>query len=131
MIKIAHFADVHVRNIERHEEYEAVFQEIYKKLTSIKPDRIVIAGDLFENFIEISNEADIIASKFLNNLAKIAKVIITRGNHDIRKKNINRIDSVETIVTIMDNPNITYLNKSDFFPDNDITWVVYEHTDKN
>lgn len=131
MIKIAHFADVHVRNIERHEEYEAVFQKIYKKLTLIKPDRIVIAGDLFENFIEISNEADIIASKFLNNLAKIAKVIITRGNHDIRKKNINRVDSVETIVTIMDNPNITYLNKSDFFPDNDITWVVYEHTDKN
>lgn len=131
MIKIAHFADVHIRNIERHEEYDAVFQKIYKKLTSLKPDRIVIAGDLFENFIEISNEADIIASKFLNNLAKIAKVIITRGNHDIRKKNINRIDSVETIVTIMDNPNITYLNTSDFFPDNNIVWVVYEHTDKN
>jgi DNA repair exonuclease SbcCD nuclease subunit len=131
MIKIAHFADVHIRNIERHEEYDIIFQKIYDKLTSLKPDRIVIAGDLFENFIEISNEADIIASKFLNKLASIAKVIITRGNHDIRKKNINRIDSVETVVTIMNNPNITYLNKSDFYTDNNITWVVYEHTDKN
>ncbi len=122
MSVIAHFADVHIRNIERHEEYDIIFQKIYDKLTSLKPDRIVIAGDLFENFIEISNEADIIASKFLNKLASIAKVIITRGNHDIRKKNINRVDSVETVVTIMNNPNITYLNKSDFYPDNDITW---------
>lgn len=131
MIKIAHFADIHIRNIERHEEYQIIFKKIYDELNNIKPDRIVIVGDLFESFIEISNEAKIIAGELLNNLAKIAKVIITRGNHDIRKKNTNRVDSVETIIKLINNPNIEYYNKTDFYKDNNITWVVYEHTDKN
>ncbi len=130
MIKIAHLADVHIRNIERHEEYQKIFNKLYKELKKIKPDKIVIAGDLFESFIEISNEAKIIAGEFLNNLAKIAKVIITRGNHDIRKKNSNRTDSIEVIIRLIDNPQITYYNTSGLYQDNNLTWVVYDHVDK-
>jgi DNA repair exonuclease SbcCD ATPase subunit len=131
MIKIAHLADVHILNLERHEEYITIFQKIYDELKIIKPDRIVVAGDLFESYIEISNEAEIIAGDFLNNLSKIAKVIITRGNHDIRKKNTNRIDSIEVVVTLMKNSNISYYNSTDFYKDGKITWVVYDHVDKN
>jgi len=130
MIKIAHLADIHIRNIERHDEYELVFQKIYQQLRKIKPDRIVIVGDLFESFIEISNEAKIIAGGFLNTLAQISKVIITRGNHDIRKKNINRTDSIEVIIKLINNPNIEYYTKSGFYNDDKITWVVYDHVDK-
>ena len=75
MIRIVHLADIHVRNLERHEEYQVIFQKIYDQLIKIKPDRIVISGDLFENFIEISNEAKIIAGEFLNRLAQIAETI--------------------------------------------------------
>ena len=131
MIKIAHFADVHIRNLERHEEYITVFQKIYDELKIIKPDRIVISGDLFESYIEISNEAKIIAGDFLRNLSKIAKVIITRGNHDIRKKNTNRVDSIEPIITLMNDSNISYYHNTDFYNDGVITWVVYDHVDKN
>jgi DNA repair exonuclease SbcCD ATPase subunit len=130
MIKIAHLADVHIRNIERHEEYEKVFQKIYDQLIKIKPDRIVIVGDLFESFIEISNEAKIIAGEFLNRLAQISKLIITRGNHDIRKKNINRVDSIETIIKLINNPNIVYYNSTNLYTDGPINWVVYDHVDK-
>jgi DNA repair exonuclease SbcCD ATPase subunit len=130
MLKIAHLADIHIRNIERQEEYRKVFSKLYNELKKIKPDRIVIVGDLFENFIEISNEAKILAGEFLNNLSQIAKVIITRGNHDIRKKNINRIDSIETIIKLINNPNINYYNTTNFYPDENITWVVYDHVDK-
>ena len=130
MIKIAHFADIHIRNIERHEEYHKIFDKIYTKLNEIKPDRIVIVGDLFESFIEISNEAKIIAGDFLNKLSNISKVIITRGNHDIRKKNINRTDSIETIIKLINNPNIEYYNKTGLYKDQNITWVVYDHPDK-
>lgn len=129
-MKIAHLADIHIRNIERHDEYRKVFSKIYDELNIIKPDRIVISGDLYENFIEISNEAKILSGEFLNNLANIAKVIITRGNHDIRKKNSNRIDSVETIIKLINNSNINYYNKTDFYNDSKITWVVYDHIDK-
>jgi len=130
MIKIAHLADVHIRNTERHDEYKNVFQKLYDKLIELKPDRIVIAGDLFDNYIEISNEGKIISGDFLNTLAKISKVVITRGNHDIRKKNTNRVDSVETIIKLINNPNISYYNKTDFYKDGQITWVVYDHVDK-
>ena len=129
MIKIAHFADIHIRNIERHDEYDAIFHKIFEKLNKVKPDIIVIAGDLFENYIEISNEAKIIAGKLLDNFSQIARVIITRGNHDIRKKNFNRVDSIEPIIKLMNNPNITYYNKSGFYKDNNITWVVYDHVE--
>ena len=101
-MRIAHLADVHIRNVDRHDEYREVFSRIYKELKDKKVERIVIVGDLFENFIEISNEAKILGGEFLNKLSKIAKVIITRGNHDLRKKNLNRIDRkmVEKMVIV-------------------------------
>jgi len=132
-MKIAHLADVHIRNLERHEEYDKIFQKIIKKLQELQPDRIVIVGDLFESYIEISNEAEIIAGDFLNKLSNIAKVIIVRGNHDIRKKSLNRVDSIETVVKLMNNPNVTYYDKTGFYDDDNdnFVWVVYEHSDKD
>jgi len=130
-MKIVHLADVHIRNIERHDEYNTIFSKIVNKLKELKPDRIVIVGDLFESYIEISNEAQIIAGFFLTELSKIAKVIITRGNHDIRKKNINRVDSIETVIKLLNNKNINYYDKTGFYDDeDDFVWVVYEHADK-
>lgn len=134
MIKIAHFADVHIRNNERHEEYNIVFNRIYEKLKILKPDIITIVGDLFENFIEISNEGKVIASDFLNNLSKLTnEIIIVPGNHDLRKKNLNRINSVETIVNLINNPKIRYFGESNFFDDKlyDIVWVNHSHLEKD
>lgn len=129
-MKIAHLADVHIRNVERHDEYREVFEQIYKELKVKKPERIVIVGDLFENFIEISNEAKILGGEFLNKLSKIAQVIITRGNHDLRKKNLNRTDSIKVVVKLIDNPNVTYYDSTGIFEDGNISWVVYDHPDK-
>lgn len=129
---IAHLGDVHIFNeTERHQEYRDVFSKIYDKLSEIKPDRIVIVGDLFENKITLSNECKLLGGEFLNNLAKISKVIITCGNHDLNYKNLNRIDSIQTIVKLIDNPNITYYNKSGIYQDGQISWVVYHHPEKN
>lgn len=131
MLKIAHLADIHIRNVERHDEYREIFTNLYQKLREIKPERIVIVGDLFESFIEISNEAKILAGNLLNELSKIAKVIITRGNHDIRKKNLNRTDSIKVIVELINNSNVIYYDNSGIFNDGLINWVVYDHPNKN
>ena len=45
MIKIAHFGDVHIHNLQRHEEYREVFQKTYNDLEDKQPDRILIAGE--------------------------------------------------------------------------------------
>ena len=36
--KIAHLADIHIRKLHRFNEYRDVFDNLYEKLKSIKPD---------------------------------------------------------------------------------------------
>jgi len=130
-IIIAHCGDIHIFNLQRHEEYRIQFQKFYDKLNELKPDRIVIGGDLFDNFVAISNEAEELAGEFLTELANIAKTIVIPGNHDIMSKNKNRVNSIRPIVKLLNNPNILYLEKSGFYEDGDIIWVNYSHIEKH
>lgn len=83
IIKVAQISDVHIRkSIERHDEYKKIFNQLYSILQSKKPDRIVIVGDLYNDYIDLSGEAQILMASFLNNLSRIAPIVITRGNHD-------------------------------------------------
>ena len=129
MIKrIAHLADIHIpKSITRHDEYREVFTKLFKRLKIDKPDRIVIVGDLVHDFLSLESEQIILAKEFLTALAKIAPVRITRGNHDIRKKNLQRVDSIEAFVKVMGNKKIIYYNESKFFKDENVTWAVWKH----
>lgn len=130
--KIAHISDIHIRKTPtRNEEYEKVFENLYKSLTEKKPDRIVIPGDLVHDYIDLQGEQLILASNFLNRLSEIAPVRITRGNHDCRKKNLHRLDSITAIVETLHNPKVIYLDKTSFFADENIMWAVWHHGDKN
>lgn len=129
--KIAHLADIHIRkSTSRHKEYRSVFKKLIEKLEQDKPDRIVIVGDLFHDYIKLEGELLILASEFLNDLTKIAKVIITRGNHDIARSAPNRTDAVEALVKVMNNPDIFYLDRTFQFVDENITWCVWRHGEK-
>jgi len=131
VVKIAHLADIHIhKSIKRHEEYKHVFNELIISLRSQKPDRIVIVGDLFNDYIKIEGELLVLVTKFLNALTKIAPVVITRGNHDILKAAHNRIDSIQAIVESIANSSITYLNTSAMFSDDNIVWCVWKHGEK-
>lgn len=125
---IAHIADVHIRKTPtRNTEYEYVFNKLIKSLKQKKPDRIVIAGDLVNDYLDLQGEQLILACKFLTSLSEIAPVRITRGNHDCRKKNLNRIDSVKAIVEILNNSNVIYYDKTGFFVDENVVWAVWHH----
>jgi len=130
--KIAHLGDIHIRKSpSRNEEYQKVFETLYKSLEEQKPDRIVIVGDLVHDYLNLESEQLVLASNFLNTLANIAPVRITRGNHDFLRKNNKRTDSIEAITKILNNPNIIYYNKTGFYDDENVTWVVWHHGDKN
>ena len=130
--KICHLADLHIRKSPtRNEEYEKVFENLFKSLNERKPDRIIIVGDLVHDYLNLESEQLILASNFLNTLASIAPVRITRGNHDFLRKNNKRTDSIEAITKILNNPNIIYYNKTGFYDDENVTWVVWHHGDKN
>jgi DNA repair exonuclease SbcCD nuclease subunit/DNA repair exonuclease SbcCD ATPase subunit len=134
MVKICHIADIHIKNLERHDEYRSQFEKLYKIIQDNDVDIVAVVGDLFDRFVEISNEAKILAGEFLNKLSSISKeVIIVSGNHDLMKKNLNRISSIETIVKLINNSKITYFDKSGFYDDKlfNITWVNHAHQEKN
>jgi len=130
--KIAHIADIHIRKAPtRNEEYEHVFKNLIKSLKKEKPDRIVIVGDLVHDYLDLQGEQLILAHELLNALAMIAPVRITRGNHDCRKKNLKRVDSIRAIVKTLNNPDVIYYDKTDVFYDNfdNIAWFVWHHGD--
>ena len=124
--KIAHLADIHIRRAtDRHSEYELVFDRLYQMLKNDAPDRIVIAGDLYNDYIEFQGEAMTLAGRFLNKLSEIAPVRVTRGNHDIRKKNLNRQDFIKTIIELLDNDKILYYDESIVYEDENVSWCVW------
>ena len=126
--KIAHLADIHIRKTPtRNEEYEKVFKNLIDSLTQKKPDRIVIAGDLVHDYLDLQGEQLIMASEFLNSLSKIAPVRITRGNHDCRKKNLKRVDSIKAIVDTLYNDRVVYYDETGFYSDENISWAVWHH----
>lgn len=129
--KIIHLSDYHIHNQKWHERYREGNEFIYKQIENIKPERIVIVGDLFDNFIQISNEAKILAAEFIRTLLTYSKVIIVPGNHDIRKNDIKRKNSVETIVNLLNDKNLVYLDKSGFYEDENVVWVNHSHLEKN
>ena len=129
MIKtIAHLADIHIRKTPtRNEEYQQVFKRLITSLKKEKPDRIVIVGDLVHDYLDLQGEQLIMAHNLLQDLVAIAPVRITRGNHDCRKKNLKRVDSIKAIVETLGDVDVIYYDKTGFFVDDDVTWAVWHH----
>lgn len=138
MIKqIFHISDIHIRRNLLHDLYKTQFQrfidEVKTKTVNFFHDeiRIVITGDLAHEKINISNEQIILTSWFLNELSKLGKLILIPGNHDFLENNQERVDSITPIVTLLNNPNITYYKDSGVYDDDNIRWVVYSLYQEN
>jgi DNA repair exonuclease SbcCD nuclease subunit len=129
--RIAHLADIHIaRSPLRHAEYQQVFSRTARLLQSEAPDVIVLTGDLFNDYIAASNESTQLAGNFLRSLSAIAPVVLTRGNHDYDKFRQNRIDSVKPVVDLLATDQLRYFNKSGFYRDDNLIWVVWHHGDE-
>lgn len=130
--KIIHLADIHFRNIQRHIEFRSICDNFLFQMKTIKPDRIVIAGDIVHSRNQISPELVNEVSWFLNECSKLAgKVVIIPGNHDIVEQNKERMDALTPIINTLDVNNIIYYNKSGVYEDENIAWVVYSIYDNN
>ena len=107
-MKIAHVSDIHIRNHRYHEEYTAVFEELYAKLRELKPDIIVNTGDTAHTKLQLSPAYFHMTAKFFENLADIAPLHVILGNHDLNLRNPNRIDAVTPIVEALDHKDIHF-----------------------
>lgn len=130
MIKtIAHLADIHIKDARFQEEYKEVFDKTILKLTKSKPDRIVVAGDIFHTKNNVRNEGKLLGGWFLNELAKISKVIVINGNHDGNPNNVEQVNSLATVLELINNSNISYYNKTGRYEDENIYWYVWDYFD--
>ena len=115
--KIYHIADVHVRNVKRHTEYEQVFKRLYKyiKKTKTPGSVIYVAGDVVHAKTDMSPELVQTVSDFFKNLADLAPTIIITGNHDCNLNNSNRLDALTPIVKALNHTNIHYLKDTGIY----------------
>ena len=107
--KIAHLADVHIKNLKYHYEYRHVFDQLYAILRENEVDYIYIGGDIAHTKTQISPEFVQLCSEFFTNLANIAPLYIILGNHDGNLRNKSRQNAITPIVNALNNPNIHLL----------------------
>jgi len=134
--KIIHIADLHIRTIQLHDLYKSQFEKLLSELRVHHWDwveegltwdnvRIVIAGDIAHQKINISNEQLMLTSWFLKELSDLGNVVIIPGNHDFLENNTQRLDSISPVVELLDNENIKYYKDSGVYKDDNINWIVY------
>jgi DNA repair exonuclease SbcCD ATPase subunit/DNA repair exonuclease SbcCD nuclease subunit len=113
MLKIAHFADVHFRGLTRHNEYRKSFTDAFRKLKILKPDVILVAGDIVHSKTQgISPELISILTWWFKSLGEIAPTHLTLGNHDGLMMNADREDAITPIIRAINHPNIFLHKKS-------------------
>ena len=135
--KIIACADVHFRNLEGLDELQETLNIFLDKCREIvaeekSPDdvRIVVAGDIFESKINISNESNIAVGWFFRELNSICKTIVIAGNHDLVLYNLQRVDSLSPLFQIGEFNNVVYLDaeldyQSGCYVDDNIVWCLY------
>ena len=132
--------DVHVRNFKRLEETQEFlekFVDFCKEFVSNhNPEevRIVVAGDLFDQKITVSNESKILVSWMLRRLNEIALTYLTCGNHDYLMNNSSRVCSLTPVITMSEFDNCKYLDyelgyASGIYEDDNIAWCLYSTFD--
>ena len=134
--KIIHISDIHIRNIKRHEEY---YEQLLRFIDSCKEIathyeynevRILLAGDLFHQKIQTSNEQTSMLSWLFKKLQEVAPLVIIAGNHDFMESNVERMDSITPIINLMGLENVHFLDmetnyKSGCIVDENIVWCLY------
>jgi DNA repair exonuclease SbcCD nuclease subunit len=134
--KVIHIADIHIRTIQMHELYKTQFEKLLNEINEQKIEweqegitsnniRIVIAGDIAHQKINISNEQLMLTSWFLKELSYLGKVVIIPGNHDFLENNTQRLDSISPVVDLLGSGDVRYYKDSGVYQDENINWVVY------
>ena len=115
MKKLIMIADVHIKQQRLHNEYKEVLENFINDIKPIieqnKDDiGILIAGDLADNFCNVSNELNVLLSWFLKELDKLCPVLIFAGNHDLTRSNLTKMDTLTPLFKMIDFNQVTYLD---------------------
>ena len=136
--KIIGCADIHIKNVEDIDvlgESLDLFVEDVKKISEEESKkgnevRVVIAGDIFDQKITVTNEAQMLAYKFFRSLDQVCKTYVIAGNHDYIVNNTDRLDSLTPIFQMSKFKQILYLDAelgydSGIYVDDNVVFHLY------
>ena len=132
MVKIAHIADTHIKNLKYHKEYREVFSKIYETLREERVDFIIHCGDIAHTKTQLSPEYFSMCSNFLASLADIAPTHVVLGNHDGNLKNGGRLDAISPVAEALGHDNLfIYRNSQEVKLTDEVTLNVLSVFDKD
>jgi DNA repair exonuclease SbcCD ATPase subunit len=125
--KIYHIADVHIRNVKRHNEYRQVFEKMFDEIRKRGTDNSIIylAGDIAHAKLELSPELVREISWLFTECSKHCETILITGNHDCNMNNSDRLDVLTPIVEALNLPNFTYLRDTQVYSIGGIDFGVF------
>jgi DNA repair exonuclease SbcCD nuclease subunit len=135
--KIIACSDIHVPSLKGIDELKEILSAFIEKCKKIVKEedgpenvRIVVAGDIFDQKIAITNESILCVHWFFSELDKICKTFIVIGNHDFLMNNTGRIDSLSPLFEIGTYKQVYFLDKeldykSGVYKDDNIAWCLY------
>lgn len=113
---IAVMADIHIRLLARHTEYQEIFiNHLYPSLRENNVKLIFVVGDIVHSKLNLSPEEIILIDNFLSNLASISPTYIILGNHDVNMTNVDRMDAITPFIEYTNNPNLTLFKHSGIY----------------
>jgi len=110
---IIHLSDIHIRPVERHNEYRSVFHQLYTQIRNLGQDIlqqavICITGDILHNKLYLSTELVQLTDEFFRQLDSICPTLCILGNHDLNLQNPGRPHAL-TLLFQRNQYNQTYL----------------------
>ena len=125
--KIYHIADVHIRNVKRHNEYRQVFEKMFDEIRKRGTDNSIIylAGDIAHAKLELSPELVREISWLFTECSKLCETILITGNHDCNMNNSDRLDVLTPIVEALNLPNFIYLRDTQVYSIGGVDFGVF------
>ena len=125
--KIYHIADVHIRNVKRHNEYRQVFEKMFEEIRKrgTEDSIIYLAGDIAHAKLELSPELVREISWLFTECSKLCETILITGNHDCNMNNSDRLDVLTPIVEALNLPNFTYLRDTQVYSIGGVDFGVF------
>ena len=123
---LIHISDIHIRNNERTEEYNEVFNMLYQKLDTLKNKKssiIVLCGDILHSKNSLTPNGVQLFLNFMKNLSKRFPVFLIAGNHDCNLNNKEEIDPLTSLLSLSSN-NIWYLKNTGIYQYGNILFYV-------
>ena len=128
---IYHIADIHIRNVQRHDEYRKVFERMFEEIRKRGMDNSIIylAGDIAHAKLELSPELVREISWLFTECSKHCETILITGNHDCNMNNSDRLDVLTPIVEALNLPNFRYLRDTQIYTIGGVDFGVFSILD--